>query len=618
MRSFRLADEQKAVYHLSAVVGCNLLVALESEAKRLMDEATGGSAGLDHLSALLETTLKNLLESGEPAFALTGPVARGDMGTVRAHLRLLDRRSPRLARTYRALSLEALALAAPRLDDEQVKTLQELLGAAEAKPAVIVARTIAEARVALRELPRPLGLVPTMGALHAGHLSLVDAARARCASVVASVFVNPTQFGRGEDFSTYPRDEVGDLRLLEEAGVAVAFAPDADEMYPAGFATLVHVGGALTESFEGASRPGHFDGVTVIVAKLLGVTQPDVLFLGEKDAQQLAVVRRFVRDLDLPVEVAGVPTLREPDGLAMSSRNVRLTPEQRAVAAGAVRRPARGRGGRGGAGRERRRRCRRGHECPAVGRSGARAGRGGRTGRQGPGRAALRARLPRRRRCRQLRPDGRAGTALRARRRGPPRLHPPHRQPPARRSCGGGATHRLVIQRVPRQGRDHMKGRVTMATVFTHGKRKEHVREGLARVITGSIEFSSNGDADMVKITEEVAEAVRQTGLGDGTITLFVPGATGALTTLEYEPGVVEDVQRALDVVAPAGGFYQHNANLGDGNGHSHVRAGLVGPSLVVPFVDGRLTLGRYQDIVFCDFDARPRERSIVAQVMGV
>ena len=163
-----------------------------------------------------------------------------------------------------------------------------------------------------------------------------------------------------------------------------------------------------------------------------------------------------------------------------------------------------------------------------------------------------------------------------------------------------------------------MKGRVTMATIFVNGKQQEHVREGLARVITGSIEFASNGDADMVKITEEVAEAVRQTGLGDGTITLFVPGATGALTTLEYEPGVVKDVQRALDVVAPADGFYQHNANLGDGNGHSHVRAGLVGPSLVVPFVDGRLTLGRYQNIVFCDFDARPRERSIVAQVMGV
>lgn len=157
-----------------------------------------------------------------------------------------------------------------------------------------------------------------------------------------------------------------------------------------------------------------------------------------------------------------------------------------------------------------------------------------------------------------------------------------------------------------------------MATVIVNGQKKAHVREGLASVITGSIEFASRGDADMVKITEEVAEAVKQTGLMDGTVTVFVPGATGALTTLEYEPGVVEDMQKALDVVAPADRFYQHNVNLGDGNGHSHVRAGLVGPSLTIPFVDGRLTLGRYQDIVFCDFDARPRERHLVVQVMGV
>ena len=197
---------------------------------------------------------------------------------------------------------------------------------------MIVARTIAEARAALRALPRPLGFVPTMGALHVGHLSLVEAAMARCAGVAASVFVNPTQFGRDEDLETYPRDEARDLDLLDEAGVAVVFAPTADEMYPEGFATNVHVGGPLTEGFEGASRPSHFDGVAVIVAKLLGVVQPDVLFLGQKDAQQLTVVRRFVRDLDLPVEVAGVPTLREPDGLAMSSRNVYLTPDQRAAA----------------------------------------------------------------------------------------------------------------------------------------------------------------------------------------------------------------------------------------------------------------------------------------------
>jgi pantoate--beta-alanine ligase len=197
---------------------------------------------------------------------------------------------------------------------------------------VKVARTIPEARAALQKLPRPLGFTPTMGALHAGHLSLVEAAKTRCASVAASVFVNPSQFGRGEDFDTYPRDEARDLRLLEEAGVAVVFAPTADEMYSQGFATNIHVDGALTEKLEGASRPSHFDGVAVIVTKLLGVVQPDVLFLGEKDAQQLAVVRRVVRDLDLPVEVASVPTLREPDGLAMSSRNVYLTPDERAVA----------------------------------------------------------------------------------------------------------------------------------------------------------------------------------------------------------------------------------------------------------------------------------------------
>ena len=157
-----------------------------------------------------------------------------------------------------------------------------------------------------------------------------------------------------------------------------------------------------------------------------------------------------------------------------------------------------------------------------------------------------------------------------------------------------------------------------MATVIVNGQKKAHVREGLASVITGSIEFASRGDADMVKITEEVAEAVKQTGLMDGTVTVFVPGATGAVTTLEYEPGVVEDMQKALDVVAPADRFYQHNVNLGDGNGHSHVRAGLVGPSLTIPFVDGRLTLGRYQNIVFCDFDTRPRKRSLVVQAMGV
>ena len=157
-----------------------------------------------------------------------------------------------------------------------------------------------------------------------------------------------------------------------------------------------------------------------------------------------------------------------------------------------------------------------------------------------------------------------------------------------------------------------------MATVLINGRNKATVREGLMCVVTGTIEFSSRGDADIIKITDDVAEAVQQTGLRDGTVTVFVPGATGAVTTLEFEPGVVHDVREALDQITPPGKHYVHNDNLKDGNGHSHVRAGLVGPSITIPFVDGRLTLGRFQNVVFCDFDARPRERRLIVQVMGV
>jgi len=197
---------------------------------------------------------------------------------------------------------------------------------------VIVARTVAELRAALRSLPRPLGFVPTMGALHTGHLSLLAAARERCASVAASVFVNPAQFGEGEDYDAYPRDEGRDLELLARAGADVVFVPAPHEMYPDGFATTVSVRGPLTESWEGASRPGHFDGVALVVLKLLNAVGPDIVCFGQKDAQQLAVIRRFAHDLALPLEIASVPTVREPDGLAMSSRNAYLTPAERAVA----------------------------------------------------------------------------------------------------------------------------------------------------------------------------------------------------------------------------------------------------------------------------------------------
>ena len=176
-----------------------------------------------------------------------------------------------------------------------------------------------------------VGLVPTMGALHEGHLSLVDRACAECAIVVASLFVNPTQFGPHEDFDHYPRDEARDCELFERRGVDLVFAPAQEQMYPPGSATIVRVAD-LAERLEGAHRPGHFDGVATIVAKLFNVVQPARAYFGQKDAQQLLVIRRLVRDLDMPVEVVGCPIVREPDGLALSSRNVYLSKDERAQA----------------------------------------------------------------------------------------------------------------------------------------------------------------------------------------------------------------------------------------------------------------------------------------------
>lgn len=194
------------------------------------------------------------------------------------------------------------------------------------------AATVAQARALFDALPRPLGFVPTMGALHDGHLELVRAARERCAAVGVSVFVNPLQFAPNEDLAKYPRDFAGDSRKLERAGVDALFAPEPDAMYPPGFGTYVDVG-TLGTTFEGVVRPTHFRGVATIVAKLLHVVRPDVLFLGQKDAQQTAVLRKMVRDLAFGVTVEVVPTIRERDGLAMSSRNAYLTPEQRPQAA---------------------------------------------------------------------------------------------------------------------------------------------------------------------------------------------------------------------------------------------------------------------------------------------
>ena len=191
-----------------------------------------------------------------------------------------------------------------------------------------VYRTISELRDALATTPRPLGFVPTMGALHEGHLSLVRAAHYRCETVVMSIFVNPLQFGPLEDFDRYPRPEEEDLEAAEDEKVDVLFLPSVTEMYPTGGSTVVHVSG-IADGFEGVIRPGHFDGVATVVTKLFGIVQPDVAFFGQKDAQQLAVVRRLVADLSLPVEIVGCETVRESDGLAMSSRNRYLSPVDR-------------------------------------------------------------------------------------------------------------------------------------------------------------------------------------------------------------------------------------------------------------------------------------------------
>ncbi|MGF1473409.1 MAG: pantoate--beta-alanine ligase [Rubrobacteraceae bacterium] len=177
----------------------------------------------------------------------------------------------------------------------------------------------------------PLGFVPTMGFLHEGHLSLLRRAREECASVVMSVFVNPLQFGPTEDLERYPRDEVRDLELAREIGVDAVFVPSAEEMYPEGSVTEVRVKD-VGDVLEGAARPGHFIGVATVLAKLLNIVRPERMYLGQKDAQQAVVVRRMIEDLNFPTRLVVCPTIREPDGLAMSSRNVYLNPEERAAA----------------------------------------------------------------------------------------------------------------------------------------------------------------------------------------------------------------------------------------------------------------------------------------------
>jgi len=194
-----------------------------------------------------------------------------------------------------------------------------------------VVRSRAELRDALTSAPRPIGLVPTMGWLHDGHRELMRRARSENRTTVVTIFVNPRQFNESGDYTKYPRDEPRDLAIADAEGVDIVFAPPVEEIYPPGFETTVSVG-PVARPLEGAARPGHFDGVATVVAILFDLVGADRTYFGQKDAQQVMVIRQMARDLAIPTEVVACPTVREPDGLALSSRNVHLTPEQRAAA----------------------------------------------------------------------------------------------------------------------------------------------------------------------------------------------------------------------------------------------------------------------------------------------
>ena len=319
-RGLPVADRDRSAYHAAACIASNHLVALLGQVERV---AASAGVPLDAFLDLVRTTVDNVATLG-PAAALTGPVARGDWATVDRHLATLD---PSERRAY-----EAMAAAARRLSGTTRTT--DVVGRRTVdRPVAVVDRVdpFRKELEAARAAGRTVGFVPTMGYLHEGHASLVRRAAAECDVVAVSVFVNPLQFAPTEDLGAYPRDLERDVALAAASGAHLVFAPSAEEMYPEVMVTTVSVA-SVSEGLEGGARPTHFAGVATVVAKLLALAGPCRAYFGEKDFQQLAVIRRLVRDLSFPVEVVGCPTAREPDGLAMSSRNVYLTGDERVAA----------------------------------------------------------------------------------------------------------------------------------------------------------------------------------------------------------------------------------------------------------------------------------------------
>lgn len=323
-----LSEEAREVYHAALAHGANHLVTLVAQARRILERSGVENTGT-LFAPLLGAALEGALTTGDAA--LTGPIRRGDVGTVRAHLEVLARTNPEILPTYRELARATAARAAELnyLGGDQALQILDLLSGAKlaehASQSTTVVTTIAE--LTARLTPRRRAVVMTMGALHEGHLELVRQAKRLAQEVVVTIFVNPLQFGENEDLGSYPRTFEADVEKLTALGVDLIFAPSEAEMYPHRRVTLR--AGAMGEVLEGASRPGHFDGMLTVVNKLFSITRPDVALFGQKDAQQVALIRAMVADLNIDVEIVAIPIVRDPDGLALSSRNVYLSPEER-------------------------------------------------------------------------------------------------------------------------------------------------------------------------------------------------------------------------------------------------------------------------------------------------
>ncbi len=328
MQPVEIAERDRPTYHAAASIASNFLVTLEAAAERV-----GAAVGLERelLVPLVRAAVENWANLG-PERALTGPVARGDEATVTRQRAAVQEVAADLLPLF-----DTLVQATRALPDRGVSLdRQHRISRGPGGPTGMrVLATIPEVRAALAQPRRDgstLGLVPTMGAFHEGHLSLMRRAREECDVVVVSLFVNPAQFNDPADLTAYPRDAGRDAALAAELEVDYLFAPAAEEVYPPGFATTVSVRD-VTETLEGAHRGrGHFDGVATVVTKLFNIVGPDVAYFGQKDAQQATVIKRLVRDLDLPVRIEVCPTVREADGLALSSRNAHLSPAERARA----------------------------------------------------------------------------------------------------------------------------------------------------------------------------------------------------------------------------------------------------------------------------------------------